>query len=95
MIKRNAYMYVRGILSNVTSAQAVECQNDDVEVPNNTGMSKVYHKMRERLWPDRYELYLNFFFTALSISMFKAPHKSIILITALANSTSSIFMYGR
>jgi hypothetical protein len=30
---RNGSMYAKGILSNVTSARANECQNDDVEVP--------------------------------------------------------------
>ncbi len=46
---RNASMYVRGILSNVTSARADECQNDDVEVPNNTQTPEAREKMRERL----------------------------------------------
>lgn len=32
---RNGSMYAKGILSNVTSARANECQNDDVEVPRN------------------------------------------------------------
>lgn len=46
---RNASMYSKGILSNVTSARADECQNDDVEVPNNTGTPEAREKMRERL----------------------------------------------
>lgn len=46
---RNASFYARGILSNVTSARAEECQNDDVEVPNNTQTPEARQKMRERL----------------------------------------------
>lgn len=46
---RNASLYARGILSNVTSARAEECQNDDVEVPNNTQTPEAREKMRERL----------------------------------------------
>lgn len=46
---RNANFYAKGILSNVTSARADECQNDDVEVPNNTGTPEAREKMRERL----------------------------------------------
>lgn len=46
---RNASLYVKGILSNVTSARADECQNDDVEVPNNTQTAEARTKMRERL----------------------------------------------
>lgn len=46
---RNASLYARGILSNVTSARADECQNDDVEVPNNTQTPEAREKMRERL----------------------------------------------
>ena len=42
-----AYM-LRGF-SNVTSARADECQNDDVEVPNNTQTTEAREKMRERL----------------------------------------------
>lgn len=46
---RNASLYAKGILSNVTSARADECQNDDVEVPNNTQTPEAREKMRERL----------------------------------------------
>lgn len=46
---RNASLYARGILSNVTSARADDCQNDDVEVPNNTQTPEAREKMRERL----------------------------------------------
>lgn len=46
---RNASLYAKGILSNVTSARADECQNDDVEVPNNTHTTDAREKMRERL----------------------------------------------
>lgn len=46
---RNASMYARGILSNVTSARADECQNDDVEVPSNIGTPEAREKMRYRL----------------------------------------------
>lgn len=46
---RNASMYARGILSNVTSARADECQNDDVEVPRNIGNPEAREKLRYRL----------------------------------------------
>lgn len=46
---RNASMYARGIMSNVTSARADECQNDDVEVPRNIGNPEAREKLRYRL----------------------------------------------
>lgn len=46
---RNSSMYARGILSNVTSARADECQNDDVEVPNNIATPEAREKLRFRL----------------------------------------------
>lgn len=46
---RNASMYARGIMSNVTSARADECQNDDVEVPKNIGNPEAREKLRYRL----------------------------------------------
>jgi len=46
---RNASMYAKGILSNVTSARADECQNDDVEVPRNIGSPEAREKLRYRL----------------------------------------------
>jgi hypothetical protein len=46
---RNASMYARGILSNVTSARADECQNDDIEVPRNIQTSEAREKLRYRL----------------------------------------------
>lgn len=46
---RNASMYAKGILSNVTSARADECQNDDVEVPRNIGTPEAREKLRYRL----------------------------------------------
>jgi hypothetical protein len=46
---RNASMFAKGILSNVTSARADECQNDDVEVPRNIGTPEAREKMRYRL----------------------------------------------
>lgn len=46
---RNASMYARGILSNVTSARADECQNDDVEVPRNIQSPEAREKLRYRL----------------------------------------------
>lgn len=46
---RNASMYSRGILSNVTSARADECQNDDVEVPRNIQTPEAREKLRYRL----------------------------------------------
>lgn len=46
---RNASMYARGIMSNVTSARADECQNDDIEVPRNIATSEAREKLRYRL----------------------------------------------
>jgi hypothetical protein len=46
---RNASMYAKGILSNVTSARAEECQNDDVEVPRNIQTPEAREKLRYRL----------------------------------------------
>jgi len=46
---RNASMYAKGILSNVTSARADECQNDDVEVPRNIQNPEAREKLRYRL----------------------------------------------
>ncbi len=46
---RNQSMYAKGILSNVTSARANECQNDDVEVPRNIGTPEAREKLRYRL----------------------------------------------
>ncbi len=46
---RNASMYAMGILSNVTSARADECQNDDVEVPRNIQTPEAREKLRYRL----------------------------------------------
>jgi len=46
---RNASMYARGILSNVTSARAEEAQNDDVEVPKNIQTPEAREKLRYRL----------------------------------------------
>ena len=46
---RNASMFSKGILSNVTSARADECQNDDVEVPRNIQTPEAREKMRYRL----------------------------------------------
>lgn len=46
---RNSSMYARGILSNVTSARADECQNDDVEVPKNIQTPEAREKLRYRL----------------------------------------------
>lgn len=46
---RNASMYAKGILSNVTSARADECQNDDIEVPKNIGTPEAREKLRYRL----------------------------------------------
>lgn len=47
--QRNASMYAKGILSNVTSARADECQNDDVEVPRNIQTPEAREKLRYRL----------------------------------------------
>jgi hypothetical protein len=46
---RNPSMYAKGILSNVTSARADECQNDDVEVPRNIQTPEAREKLRYRL----------------------------------------------
>lgn len=46
---RNASMYAKGILSNVTSARAEECQNDDVEVPRNIQTPEARERLRYRL----------------------------------------------
>lgn len=46
---RNASMYARGIMSNVTSARADEAQNDDVEVPRNITNEEAREKLRYRL----------------------------------------------
>lgn len=46
---RNASFYGRGILSNVTSSRADECQNDDIEVPKNISSSDLRERLRYRL----------------------------------------------
>ncbi|MET5442949.1 phage terminase large subunit [Klebsiella aerogenes] len=46
---RNASMFAKGILSNVTGARANECQNDDVEVPGNIQTPEAREKLRYRL----------------------------------------------
>lgn len=46
---RNASMYAKGILSNVTSSRADEVQNDDVEVPRNITTPEAREKLRYRL----------------------------------------------
>ena len=46
---RNASMYAKGILSNVTSSRADECQNDDVEVQKNIASPEAREKLRYRL----------------------------------------------
>lgn len=46
---RNASMYAKGILSNVTSARADEAQNDDVEVPRNIQTPEAREKLEYRL----------------------------------------------
>lgn len=46
---RNASMYARGILSNVTSARADFVQNDDIEVPSNINSPEKREKLRFRL----------------------------------------------
>ncbi len=46
---RNASMYAKGILSNVTSARCDEAQNDDVEVPRNIQTPEAREKLRYRL----------------------------------------------
>lgn len=47
--ERNPNMQAAGILSNVTSSRADECQNDDVEVPRNIGSPELREKLRYRL----------------------------------------------
>lgn len=46
---RNASMYAKGILSNVTSARCDEAQNDDVEVPRNIQTPEAREKLEYRL----------------------------------------------
>lgn len=46
---RNASMYARGILSNITSSRCDEAQNDDVEVPRNIASPEAREKLRFRL----------------------------------------------
>lgn len=46
---RNASMYAKGILSNVTSSRADFVQNDDIEVPKNIGTAEAREKLRFRL----------------------------------------------
>lgn len=46
---RNASMYAKGIMSNVTSARADEIQNDDVEVPRNIQNEEARERLRYRL----------------------------------------------
>jgi hypothetical protein len=46
---RNASMYAKGILSNVTSSRADLIQNDDIEVPKNIGTEEAREKLRFRL----------------------------------------------
>jgi hypothetical protein len=46
---RNASMYAKGILSNVTSSRADFVQNDDIEVPKNIGTVEAREKLRYRL----------------------------------------------
>lgn len=46
---RNASMYARGIMSNITSSRADEVQNDDVEVPRNIATVEAREKLRYRL----------------------------------------------
>lgn len=46
---RNASMYAKGILSNVTSSRADLIENDDVEVPKNIGTPEAREKLRYRL----------------------------------------------
>ena len=46
---RNASMYARGIMSNVTSARADEAQNDDAEVVRNIATPEAREKLRYRL----------------------------------------------
>lgn len=46
---RNASMYAKGILSNVTSSRADFIQNDDIEVPRNIQTPEAREKLRFRL----------------------------------------------
>jgi len=46
---RNSSFLARGILSNVTSSRADECQNDDIEVPKNIISSDLRERLRARL----------------------------------------------
>lgn len=46
---RNASFYAKGIMSNVTSSRANECQNDDVEVPRNIKTPELRENLRYRL----------------------------------------------
>lgn len=46
---RNASMYAKGILSNVTSSRADFLQNDDIEVPKNIATEEAREKLRFRL----------------------------------------------
>jgi hypothetical protein len=47
--ERNPSMQAAGIMSNVVSSRADECQNDDVEVPGNIGTPEAREKLRHRL----------------------------------------------
>lgn len=47
--QRNASMYARGILSNVTSARCDEAQNDDIEVPRNIRTPEAREQLEYRL----------------------------------------------
>lgn len=47
--QRNASMYARGILSNVTSARCDEAQNDDIEVPKNIRTPEAREQLEYRL----------------------------------------------
>ncbi len=46
---RNASMYAKGILSNVTSSRSDFVQNDDIEVPKNIATPEAREKLRFRL----------------------------------------------
>lgn len=46
---RNASMFARGILSNVTSARCDEAQNDDIEVPKNIRTPEAREQLEYRL----------------------------------------------
>lgn len=47
--ERNPSMQASGIMSNITSSRADECQNDDVEVPKNIATPEAREKLRYRL----------------------------------------------